>query len=190
MQISVLETDSPSAECREEGSLRSASRTASCAGHVHPNGHVTVPATTFSTPSRRPAGTLAPPTRRTAALPLKLPLWQRRTPVGWREKHKARAAMTYRSHQGLAAKRATCSRCRNCPDRARTCQDRLRRRLRRSSTLDTCLPAVAAKLTLHARVALEWLQVLSLCFHARSADQSECQHIRDARLANPVLSLA
>ena len=67
----------------------------------------------------------------------------------WLASAATRAALTYNNHRGSAAgKGCPCSRCRDCPARAelnefsRACQERLRRRLRRSSTLDRTCPAV------------------------------------------------
>ena len=109
-----------------------------------------VPVKTFGT-SRRPAGPLAPPARRSSLLPLAVPQRRRLPPVGWREKRRQlRAASAVRQFQSAARGRDSriwqLSGADVLPNLvlagpARTChQERLRRRLRRSRTLDdrTC----------------------------------------------------
>jgi hypothetical protein len=93
---------------------------------------------TFCTSSWRPAGPLAPPTRRTASAPAAAATNAGRAGA---KSRKRGAAMTYSRHR-VAGGAVACSRCWNCPGRARTRQERLRRRLRRSSTLDRTSPKV------------------------------------------------
>jgi hypothetical protein len=107
---------------------------------------------TFFTSSRRPAGPLAPPTRRTASAPAGAPA-AAATNAG-RLARKAQSPGPPRHTAvtgGSAAERYACSRCPDCPGRVRTCQERLRRRLRRSSTLDRTCPKVPESAAIGSR---------------------------------------
>jgi hypothetical protein len=88
---------------------------------------------------------------RSPPLPLALPLRRRKRRSGWREKRNPGPPLTYISHQGSNRERCACSRCPDCPGRARTCQQRLRRRLRRSSTLDRTCPKVPESAAIESR---------------------------------------
>jgi hypothetical protein len=89
-----------------------------------------------------PPGPLAPPTRRTAVAWLRSPLRRRQRRSGWRESAEPKGSpLTYSSHPGFI-ETDPLPPCRDCSGSARTRQERLRRRLRRSSTLDrTCSKA-------------------------------------------------
>jgi hypothetical protein len=86
--------------------------------------------------SRQAAGPLAPPTQRTASAPAGAPAAAATNAGRLAGNAKNPGATTYSSHRSGMRPGGDCSRCPDCPGRARTRQERLRRRLRRSSTLD------------------------------------------------------
>ena len=88
---------------------------------------------------------------RTSPLPLALTLRRRQRQSAGAKTREPRAPMTYSSHPRSTAERCACSRCPDCPGRARTCQERLRRRLRRSSTLDRTCPKVPESAAIGSR---------------------------------------